>query len=56
MKHERRQKIEEKVGFEIPRTEVHRQLWALTSICGRFHGSVPIHDHFWPLNGYFRAK
>jgi len=25
MKHERRQKIEEKVGFEIPRTEVHRQ-------------------------------
>lgn len=30
MKHERRQKIEEKVGFEIPRTEVHRQLWAQT--------------------------
>ena len=32
MKHERRQKIEEKVGFEIPRTEVHRQLWAKNRI------------------------
>ena len=31
MKHERRQKIEEKVGFEIPRTEVHRQLLARNS-------------------------
>ena len=36
MKHERRQKIEEKVGFEIPRTEVHRQLLARKSNFGHF--------------------